>query len=544
MISSSIYSLDPIKTQQLLERLDDWRKGICPNGKLAEQNSFVLQQRPSITIHPEPTLMPVTTELITEQAWDGNLVACSVITHLNDDAMMETLAYLYMIFHASDHPSHHTNTLHTIHTRKHASFRMDQVSRPTRALQQRLDQLTAGMDSEAQWDLLINIWHTFGFLWPRKIVLGYKITKSRTYTFDHPVDSINKFYSHLDLLKDEIDSLMHDRQHHPYQLAPFQLESLIEHGDIVARMDLDPLHLFLDPKTSKLIHDMIYHRFVQVTVYQPIKLYNACTDSYLCWDPKKSQDTVIEENESFDFLVRAVPRQQRLASSGTQYLWRLMRTPMTHQPSFSSPPLAISGSERVFIYPACRSSPVLERSGFDSTSPWQLKDRFMIDTHTMALSCRPYLDEPDEQQRDFSKFRGLRLLSSDKLDSFQEASMVDWTIEYPHNHLKYMTETQANIKLNFHEHVRSHKPLIDGDSVQLQQIGLLTVFDPVNKSSHTKHRSNKKNVLCVDEDLTKDRWAEKTYWKLELADKADMKYHQSTFCSWPPIPPSVSHQGR
>ncbi|KAI8370893.1 hypothetical protein EDC96DRAFT_502752 [Choanephora cucurbitarum] len=544
--SNAIHTLNPVETQQLLGRLEHWRKGVCPNGKLAEQSSFVLQQRPCIIIHPEPNLLSVTTELITEQAWDTNLVDCGVITHLNDDAMMKTLAHFYMLFHASNNQPRHNNTLHSIFQRKHASFRVDQVSRPTRALQQALDRLTAeSINSEMQWELLMYIWNTFGFLWPRKLILGYRITRRHTYTFDNPIDSMNLFHNLLNQLKDEMHSLLNNYQQHQHLLGSFQLDSFLKHSDIVARVDLDPLHLFLSPEESQKIQDIIHYRFVQVTVYQPIKIYNTCTDSYLCWDPKRSQDTMIEDNEPFDFLVRAVAKHPNhsYVSSDAQYLWRMMQTPITAQQPLPTSSMAIAGSDRVFIYPACRSSSALDMPKLESTSSWQLKERFMIDTHTMALSCRPYLAHSEEQpSRDFSKFRGLRLLPENKRENTQTTSIVDWTIEYPHNHMKYMTEAQANIKLNFQEHVRSRKPIVDGDVVQLQQIGLLTVFDPVSKSNHAKHQSNKKNVLCVDEDLTKDRWADKTYWRLELANKQDMKYHQATYCSWPPTFSSSVHQ--
>ncbi|KAI8098125.1 uncharacterized protein B0P05DRAFT_520512 [Gilbertella persicaria] len=503
---------------QLLHRLNSWRHGICPNGKLSDQNCFVLNQKPCITIHPEPN-SPITTELITEWDWADNLVNCGALTHLSDDSMMNTFSDFYLMFHAAKDTHNNVNTLHLLQLRKHASFKVDQISRPTRALQTHLDQLKKTQDPQDQWHNLMTLWHTFGYLWPRKLILGYKTHLKQTYKFTNQTDSMNGFYFNLNLLKEEWHALNPQTE--------FDLQHFMDTAEIVSRMDLVPMHAFLMPEWTELIQGIMTQRHIRVSIYQPIKFYNIATQSYLCWDVRKHQD----------FLVRAIASAEIDQSPETQYLWRCLWTPnmnLSHETDCQH----LSGFDQIYIYPACRSNRP-DRQETSSTEPWQIQDRThtWVDTHTMPLSCRPYSKQL-EPHRDFSKLRGLQLVSSPESEQ-----RLDWTIEYPNNQLKYMTEIQVNLKLNFHEHIRRRKPLMYGDTIQLQQIGLLTAFLPVMKPNVKS--SNKRSVLCVDEDITAERWTENTYWTIELADKADMKRHALNYCPWPPNHgPLFSRQGK
>lgn len=56
--------LNPSDTQELLERLKDWRKGICPNGTLANQACFVLETMPKIALIYSNNCDYITTEIV------------------------------------------------------------------------------------------------------------------------------------------------------------------------------------------------------------------------------------------------------------------------------------------------------------------------------------------------------------------------------------------------------------------------------------------------------------------------------------------------
>jgi hypothetical protein len=602
MLSPEIFILDKEQTERLLTRLEDWRSGICPNGKLAKEPCFVLGERPCISIHPDqPKLLKqqsITSEIITEYDWADSLINCGAITHLDDEEMMQTMSEFFMLFHSRTDSLSNCNTLHSLQLRKHASFKVDNILRPTKLLQLKLDQLLQESDKVLQWNQLIELWNTFGYLWPRKIVLGHKTHLTQKYTFVNVIDSMNEYYFNLGLLKDKYHSLPKD--------PPFNLDQFLSIGTIISRLELAPLHEFLDKETKNAIHAVINDRFIKIPAYSPIKMYNKFTDTYLCWGPHthQSQKNPVLEGERTDYLVRAISTDASELSKSPeiQYLWRFTWTPTavnqldaintsniknadTFDPIEHRSQI-IRGYDKVYIYPACKSqssakakrtvvaantstiNPTVAQSS--KSHSWKIKDRMseesnLIDTHKMVLMCSPYRnDKMMMYNPDILKLRGLRLLSNDLNQSDNE--VLPWTIEYPKNNLKYMTDAQTNVKFNFHEHVRRKKPLVNGDVVQIQQIGLLAAFNPTTKSimsdppqqlqniSQTNQDQtekslrttkritrkpsirpeSKKNALCVDEEFTRGRYTENTYWTIELANDFDRKRHWSNFYRWPP----------
>lgn len=577
-LSIDIKELDLENTKKLLNRLDEWRSGICPDGKLAKEACFVLEHRPTITIHPDQLQQIVTTEIITEREWSENLIDCGVMTHLNDDILMKTLSDFFMIFHSLDEPNS-CNTLHSIHLLKHASFKVDNILRPTRLLQHKLKDLFMDDDENniSKWQKLVNIWNTFGYLWPRKIILGYKTHLKQSYKFKNSQENMNGYYYTLNKLKEKFHRQITATKNDEL----FNLIHFLENSNIIARVDLAPIHEFFDLDSRNKINQLIHSKFIQIPINCPIKFYNVMTNSYLCWDPyTNSRHDPSFDGDDPNYLVCAISADplELSRSPESQYVWRMtwrpthaMNTNDTFDPE-DHRPQTIRGCSKVYIYPACKSvSPsnnTKRPAKLVYSQSWAIQDRHvedsgLIDTHQMVLSCRPYHYEMKNFTAEFSKLRPLRLLSSNSNQYKNEK--IDWTIEYPNNKLKYMTDAQANIKLNFHEHLRRLKPLLVGDIIQLQQIGLLTAFNPVCKltgglqqtnTSQSKQpqpvssqslltsrltiarkpsikSKNKKSVLCVDEDVTSDSWKQNTFWKIELATKADMNRHSNQFIRWP-----------
>lgn len=603
MLSPEIFMLGDEQTKRLLHRLEGWRSGVCPNGKLAKESCFVLSEQPCVSIHPDqPQLLKqkmITSEIITEYDWAENLIDCGAITYLDDEETMQTMFDFFMIFHSRTDALNNCNTLHSLQLRKHASFKMDKIRRPTKLLQTKLSQLLQSSDKDVQWSQLTEIWDTFGYLWPRKIVLGYRTHLREKYTFMNVIDSMNGCYYNLSLLKNKYPAILND--------SVFNLDEFLVTGAIISRLELTPLHAFLDNETKHAVQAIINAKFINITPYIPIKIYNRFTNTYLCWGPRgqHTQRKPALEGERTDYLVRAISSDvsELNKSPEIQYLWRIAWTPTatnqldavntsnikemdTFDPN-EHRSRTIRGYDKVYIYPACKSLPpaktkreMSKATAFTvnstpaQTQPWKINDRMseksdLVDTHKMMLTCSPYRNDSMTYNPDILKLRGLRLLSNDPTQPVNED--MTWTIEYPKNNLKYMTDAQINVKLNFHEHVRRRKPLVNGDVVQLQQVGLLTAFNAITKSTVSDPRplqqqqqtqgpsqanqdqlekslrtakriarkpsirsDNKKNALCVDEEFTQGRYTENTYWTIKLPNEFDRKRHTNNFYRWPP----------
>ncbi|KAI9480580.1 MAG: hypothetical protein EXX96DRAFT_563360 [Benjaminiella poitrasii] len=607
MISPDVNFLSSEQANKLLERLSDWKNGICPNGKLAKQSCFVLKQRPHIYFHPEqPSLLAhkqpqqqqqqniITTEIITEWPWAENLVDTGAIVNLNDDMMIKTMSDFFMIFHHANDSINSSNTLHLLQLYKHASFNTDNIHRPTRALQQKLHQVLQETDPAAQWEQLNEMWDMFGYLWPRKIIIGYRTYTKQTYPFADPSDCTYKYYFNSSMLNDQLDRQFSKKS--PF----FDINNFLNDCDIISRLDVAPLHEFFDEQARTTINSIINTKFSRIPTHYPVKFYNMSTHSYLCWDPSLQQDPVFGGSQ--DYLVRSISAEHSeiSKSSECQYLWQLTWTPTTLDsqkvreedttdflPAADHRDETIRGFSRLCIYPACKSisplkskhKPQLEKNnqqyGDDDYQNWTIQDRMrnesdFIETNKWMLICPHRQYEIISSRQEISKLKGLRLIPTESLN-FNEDQQLDWTVEYPYNSLKYMTDAQPNIKLNFHEYVRRIKPVLNGDVIQLQQVGLLTAFNPNNIKStmhdvaqqknngiskETSHRRdlirqrlkmakenavhrvsfrsrNKKIVLCVDEDITRGFGTDKTFWRIELPNEFDKIKHSSNLCRLP-----------
>lgn len=157
-------------TQQLLERLNDWRKGICPNGLLATERCFVLKKMPKIRKIIN-NLDDVTTEIVSESIWIDHLIKSSAITTMNDDSLIQSLSQLYVLFHSANTLKTQT-TLHSIQLDKYAVFNVDDILRPTESLETAIQGIFHQSDTSIRWALLLSLWDKFGYFWPRKIILG------------------------------------------------------------------------------------------------------------------------------------------------------------------------------------------------------------------------------------------------------------------------------------------------------------------------------------------------------------------------------------
>ncbi|KAI7903121.1 uncharacterized protein BX663DRAFT_509627 [Cokeromyces recurvatus] len=578
MISPDTNVLNAEQTKKILERLNSWKNGICANGKLASQSCFVLKQRPHIYIHPEPPQQPksITTEIITEWPWAENLVESGAITNLNDDMMIKTMSDFFMIFHYDKDHTNHYNTLHLLRLYKHASFNIDNIYRPTRALEKKLQQVLHETNRDFQWEQLVEMWNLFGYLWPRKIIIGYRTYLKKTYPFRDIIDGVNGYYYNLSLLKDEFDSL-------PNHLV-FDLNQFLDDCVVISRLDMTPIHELFNEEAKNTINSIINEKFTKIPAYYPVKFYNISTHGYLCWDPVIQQDPVFGGNQ--DYLIRAITadHSEIRKSPECQYLWRFTWKPIIQADDTMNSTIkhrneTIRGFSKLYIYPACKSTPPFKSKQTNyyylpkihsqkQDHRLQIQNRMtnelnVIETNKWMLVCPHRQYEAISSREEVSKLKSLRLLPSHLLN-FKEELQLDWTVEYPYNGLKYMTDTQLNIKLNFHEYIRRMKPVLNGDIIQLQQVGLLTAFNPASYHDQQSHKidkdivhqhntalqhlkmmkgliarkasfksKNKKIVLCINEDITRELGSETTFWRVELPNEFDMLKHSDSLYQLP-----------
>jgi hypothetical protein len=169
------FTLEAHETQDLLDRLKEWRLGICPNGTLGSEACFVLDQMPSIVLVPE-SAKSLTTSISTGSKWTCNLVDIGVISDSNPVELLQTLADSYMIFKSLfQNRAGSLHVAHAIRVLKYATIAIDNILRPTEGLKASIEGVLSEPNEEVRWNRLMGFWDIYGYFWPRKITLGKMI---------------------------------------------------------------------------------------------------------------------------------------------------------------------------------------------------------------------------------------------------------------------------------------------------------------------------------------------------------------------------------
>ncbi|KAI8881739.1 hypothetical protein K501DRAFT_334492 [Backusella circina FSU 941] len=536
------YKLDPDETETLLYRLQDWRYGICPSGKLSNKGCFVLAKMPSIIVQPDIT-KPVATQVITDSKWTENLVENGTIQHINDNALINTLADLYMLFSSNvlHRVTHGVHTVHAIQIRKYATISMDAILRPTDSMKKSIEKALAETDVNVRWNKLLEFWDEFGYFWPRKIVFGYRIYIEKSYSFNDRLENFNQYHSVNSALRGDLNKS---------NLPIVDIPQFLQECVIVGRNDLTPLHELLDKEWRVRVDHLIKEKFGRILINQPIKLYNRSKKSYLGWSPRHNASTTMDNM----LIVKPLQQADIHTEKDSHYIWTFNWTNTKNSTPAAGldydvinyRPQIIRGSERVFIFPGCktkiniREPVVLNNSSVSQATT--ITDTKLLNTDRMILSCRSYHYQPTPHPDPRSRIRQLKLIP-EKNHTADE--ITNWAIEYHHNILKYITEHDYHVKLNINEHIRRVKPLVQGDEIQLQQIGLLTAFDtdetnsrpstssPILYARNTRYfqpkesliPKTKRSVMCMDEDMVQPETVVDTYWLIELATEQDQQRH-------------------
>jgi hypothetical protein len=292
---------------------------------------------------------------------------------------------------------------------------------------------------------------------------------------------------------------------------PYDLHDFINNAVIVARQDLIPIHELLDIQHDEKVKDLIQRRFNQISVGSPIKMYNSASDCYLAWSPRHSDD-----NYGDDFVVRPLPGNDQLSTrSDKQCLWQLAWPTLIEQPHASS---IIRAGTCICVHPACKTK-LRKRINPD------LSYTVQVDTQNRMLVCQPSQMDSDPK----ATIRPLRLKTPGEL---LNENNTTWRIEYP--------SSDSQITLDIDQSIHKLKPVVEGDTIQLKQMGVLTAFDTdllkmtdktfiqslrkvkrIRKLDGSKTKS-RMALMCIDQQDALNGYSNNTYWTIQLATADDV----------------------
>lgn len=163
-------TIDTQLNERILHQIK-WQHGILPSGRISKHKCFVLKAMPVIKLLVDKGKRPATL-LVTQSKWTANLVESAALCNLYDDSTLQALAECAMIFHRPEKPKE--ETFHLLYYDTHAYFRVSDILQPTAKFQQALDPVLEHWpkDPARAWQGLCRVWNEFGYLWPRKIMLG------------------------------------------------------------------------------------------------------------------------------------------------------------------------------------------------------------------------------------------------------------------------------------------------------------------------------------------------------------------------------------
>ncbi|KAI9301949.1 hypothetical protein BJ944DRAFT_128729 [Cunninghamella echinulata] len=177
--------LDTELTKDILERLPDWKKAITPSGELASQPCFIQKNIPNIIPFTKDQTMA---HLVTHSLWTQRLVDYGVLWDHHNDTTLQSLAMAQLLFYPHQHASHPLQLahkqFHMLYYETCAWFSLNHILRPTIAFKQAILHALQPYATDDYPQVLKNlnqVFHHFGFLWPQKIILGYKIHVKKSY---------------------------------------------------------------------------------------------------------------------------------------------------------------------------------------------------------------------------------------------------------------------------------------------------------------------------------------------------------------------------
>ncbi|KAI8328775.1 hypothetical protein BC941DRAFT_519122 [Chlamydoabsidia padenii] len=475
-------TLNPELTRNLLDKHSDWKLGITPTGKLATKSCFVQKVMPAIVrLVPDQS----TAQVVTHSAWTLRLVDQGVLWDHANDSTIHSLSMAQLLFYPQQHAQHPLTyakkTLHLLSFETAAWFAVNQVLRPTRSFQTAIEQALVSCSSDYRLTLerLMQVFDTFGYLWPQKIILGRRTHAKKSYKVYTPEERL----MHLRMAKDDVwIKLTKQHEQQTMDNPPDQEESLT--WSIIKRNDVCPIYEFLEEPWRQQIKHVIHECLYRIPIDTPIKLRHFTTDTYLSWSNKKQGS----------YGIAAIPLKQ-MASTGSHYLWRFNWTTHHHHPaSFTWQPQFLRCGSTVYLSPAC-----------DISSTTNNND----DVTTSSILTRSLKGD--------SRLRSVELISP-PLPSCEHSATttMTWRVDLPGLGLGRDDDSSTDEGLNMDILIGRCRPILHRDIIALRQILYLCGVPD--------HKQDIIPILAKENGLLGDTLEH--CWYIELASEEDVTYHQ------------------
>ncbi|KAI8071708.1 hypothetical protein BC940DRAFT_155626 [Gongronella butleri] len=583
--------LDPGVTKDILERLPEWKLGLTPSGELAKEPCFVQQRLPRmVRLVSENT----TATLVTTTTWTSRLVEHGVVWDTSNDTSLRSLAMLQLVFYPQQHlDTVEAKTLHMLLHDTCAWFPVNHILRPTKKFQRAIERALQPNDPRQALLNLIHVFHTFGFLWPQRIILGRRLHVRKSYRSRQKHALLQ-----LRMAKDDVMHKMHKERAnfvHPYGSDDDEQESLT--WTIIKRNDVCPIYEFLDDRWRRKIEHVIQACLYRVPLHRPFKLRHQASHRYLCWSADAAG--------TFQF---ATADMEAITSSQSQYLWRFTGASMDAiagqlsdddddevcayvafpdlQVTYQSPFLRCGA--KLFLSPACmthasitghpnspgkkkdtslRRTFSLKRNN-EANGPSNAPTRVLLPTHTMVLT---------RSRR--AQLQTRPLVLQDKALAAQamahDAGTL-WTVELPGLGMARDDDAATDERLNVDILIGRLRPILHGDFIALRQVHYLAAVPPApppekdqanaqssqqpqaqqpgqqqgqQQAKNQQNQQNRQNQQrqssgesISDSDLPWDVAAMEhgallpnsmVYWCIEKATDDDLARHHQTYVEWP-----------
>ncbi|CAO3628155.1 unnamed protein product [Cunninghamella blakesleeana] len=546
--------LDIELTKDILERIPNWKKGITPSGELAKENAFVQKNIPAITTL---TKDHSTAYLVTHSSWTQQLVKSGVLWDHNNDSTLQSLSIAQFLFYPHQHSTHPiqlaNKQFHMLYYETCAWFPINHILRPTIQFQKAIIKALIPYSNRDYHQVLKNlnqVFNTFGFLWPQKIILGHRIHVKKNYKALTDDERLMR----LRIAKDEAFSMLCQERNNysKSKNKDLTLEEECLTWTIIKRNDVCPIYEFLDENLKQQIKEVINICFYRIPIHAPIKLCNYATKTYLSWRKNKLDTSSIAANNNNNnkqsqqqqkpksYLFGALPLEQ-MKETSSQYLWRFTWTPSRSiNPPYSSLPDLVASyqpqflkcNSSVYISPACDTPNTNENmnnkntnnNNINLTHAMILSRSLKGDSRTRSIDLLDienhqldgYHQFNDIDHDDYTNSHHYYEHSDDDNDDNEKKTLIDlsnlsWKVELPGLGLGRDDDSSTDEGLNMDILIGRNRPIIHRDLIALRQVLYLCAL-PINvkKNDDNSNNNNNNNININNKNSNSNNSSQQT----------------------------------
>lgn len=289
--------------RRILDALPDWNLGITPKGKLAALSCFVHNSVPDIVVQTDDAIQLAF--FSTKSEWAANLVRSNTALS-SDEETLKSLSVCKSTFQEAESSTAVTNHPETIHMITHnvkAYVVVDNVARLTKEFKVELEEAEEHWPHNPQksWDKMCLIWDKFGFLWPQRVHIGFKLYEHCNKLENDDIDNIkNKLLS-----RSKSQGVLHSPKHY----------------SVIWRTELKPVHECFPNKYDRIKQfiESIIQRFSFLVHNDCLfRLINAKSGDYL----GRFDSSVGSSPENEDGGVLTIPPDNNTSTTTSNFCWK------------------------------------------------------------------------------------------------------------------------------------------------------------------------------------------------------------------------------